>query len=300
MAPADFQGTPESEQLGVPRPQDKINFVKEAFHLQYNWIAMVSAGAFAVVSGSFLPIILAGGLELMYLAIVPQNWRFQRLVRSWKFSEQRQKQQQQLGDLLRMLPADLQSRYVHAAQVCGSIRTNFAQFSSTSQIFLQQIDSRLQGLLNGYARLLSSAAQQQQYLKTTEQDGIKHEIASLQKSLSSDPPKVQEINKKRVEILTKRLEKFDKISENRKVVDAQCSAVEDVLMLVRDQSVTMRDPQQVSERLDSLVKDVEQTEQTVQQVEAIFSGMSPDLDGLMAMDDSSSPSSNPNRVRMSN
>lgn len=300
MAPADFQGAPESEQLGAPGPQDKINFVKEAFHLQYNWIAMVSAGAFALVSGSFLPIILAGGLELMYLAIVPQNWRFQRLVRSWKFSEQQQKQQQQLGDLLRVLPADLQSRYIHAAQVCGSIRTNFAQFSSTSQIFLQQIDSRLQGLLNGYARLLSSAAQQQQYLKTTEQDGIKHEIASLQKSLSSDPPKVQEINKKRVEILTKRLEKFDKISENRKVVDAQCSAVEDVLMLVRDQSVTMRDPQQVSERLDSLVKDVEQTEQTVQQVEAIFSGMSPDLDGLMAMDDTSSPSSNPNRVRMSN
>jgi hypothetical protein len=164
---------------------------------------------------------------------------------------------------------------------------------------LQQIDTRLQGLLNGYARLLSSAAQQQQYLRTAEQDGIKHEIASLQKSLSSDPPKVQEINKKRIEILTKRLEKFDKISENRKVVDAQCSAVEDVLMLVRDQSVTMRDPQQVSERLDSLVKDVEQTEQTVQQVEAIFSGMSPDLDGLMSMDDSST-SSGPNRVRMSN
>src|SRR6202161_1334879 len=300
MAPADLQGVPEDDPLGAPAPQDKINFVKEAFHLQYNWIAMVSAGAFAVVSGSFLPIILAGGLELMYLAIVPQNWRFQRLVGSWRFSEQQQKQQRQLGELLRMLPADLQSRYIHAAQVCGSIRTNFAQFSSTSQIFLQQIDTRLQGLLNGYARLLSSAAQQQQYLRNTEQDGIKHEIAGLQRTLNNDPPKVQEINKKRIEILTKRLEKFDKISENRKVVDAQCSAVEDVLMLVRDQSVTMRDPQQVSERLDSLVKDVEQTEETVQQVEAIFSDMSPDMNGLMAIDDTSSPSSNPNRVRISN
>src|SRR6266436_3948756 len=100
MAPADFQGVPEDDQPGAPAPQDKINFVKEAFHLQYNWIAMVSASAFALVSGSFLPIILAGGLELMYLAIVPQNWRFQRLVKSWKFAEEQQKQQQQLGDLL--------------------------------------------------------------------------------------------------------------------------------------------------------------------------------------------------------
>ncbi len=301
MSPADFQGMREQsdDQPGSPAPQENINFVREAFHLQYNWIAMVSAGAFAVVSGSFLPIILAGGLELMYLAIVPQNWRFQRLVKSWKFAEEQQKHQQKLSQMLASLPAEMQSRYVHAAQVCSSIRSNFAQFSSTSQIFLQQIDSRLQGLLNGYARLLLAATQQQQYMKSTEQDGIKHEIASLQKSLSSDPPKVQEINKKRIEILTKRMEKFDKITENRKVVDAQCSAVEDVLMLVRDQSVTMRDPQQVSERLDSLVHDVEQTEQTVQQVEAIFSDMSPDLDGLMSLDDTST-SSGPNRVRMSN
>jgi hypothetical protein len=299
MARADLQGMPENDQLGAPAPQDKINFVREAFHLQYNWIAMVSAGAFALVSASFLPIILAGGLELMYLAIVPQNWRFQRLVRSRKFAEEQQKHQQKLSEMIASLPPEMQSRYVHAAQVCGAIRNNFAQFSSTSQIFLQQIDERLQGLLNGFARLLLAATQQQQYTKSTEQDGIKREIAALKKGLGTDPPKVQEINKKRIEILSKRLEKYDKICENRKVVDAQCSAVEDVLMLVRDQSVTMRDPQQVSERLDSLVHDVEQTEQTVQQVEAIFSDMSPDLDGLMSIDDSST-SSGPNRVRISN
>src|SRR5579863_2656607 len=288
------------DQSSPPEQQDKISYVKEAFHLQYNWIALAGAGAFALVSGTLLPVILAGGLELMYLAIVPQNQRFQRLVRSWKFAEQQKQKQQQLSDMLRGLPAEMQSRYVHSAQVCQSIRSNFAQFSSTSQIFLQQIDARLQGLLNGYARLLVAAAQQQQYMKSTDANEFKREIADLQKSMPTDPPKVQEINKKRIEIMTKRQEKFDKICENRKVVDAQLSAVEDVLMLVRDQSVTMRDPQEVSERLDSLVHDVEQTEQTVQQVEAIFSGMSPDLDGLMAMDDTSSPTSNPNRVRMSN
>ena len=294
MASPAFQDHP-----GAPDPHENINYVKEAFHLQYNWIALAGAGAFALISGSFLPLILASGLELMYLAIVPQNWRFQRLVRSWKFAEQQKQKQLQLGEMLRSLPAELQSRYIHSAQVCNSIRTNFAQFSSTSQIFLQQIDSRLQGLLTGYARLLLAAAQQQQYMKSTNADDIRREIAGLQKTLSSDPPKVQEINKKRIEILTKRQEKFDKICENRKVVDAQCAAVEDVLMLVRDQSVTMRDPQQVSERLENLVHDVEQTEQTVQQVEAIFSDMSPDLDGLMSLDDAST-SPGPSRVRIPN
>jgi hypothetical protein len=279
--------------------QEEISYVKEAFHLQYNWIALAGAGAFALISGSFLPMILAGGLELMYLAIVPQNSRFQRLVRSWKFSEQQKQNQRKLSEMLRTLPAEMQSRYIHSAQVCHSIHSNFAQLSSTSQIFLQEIDSRLQGLLNGYARLLLAAAQQQQYLRSTDANDIKRELAALQKTLNSDPPKVQEINRKRVEILTKRQVKFDKICENRKVVDAQCAAVEDVLMLVRDQSVTMRDPQQVSDRLENLVHDVEQTEQTVQQVEAIFNDMSPDLDGLMSLDDRSIPSS-PAREKIPN
>jgi len=295
MALTDFQDQP-----GPPDQPDKISYVREAFHLQYNWIALAGAGAFALISGSFLPIILAGGVELMYLAMVPQNVRFQRLVRSWKLAEEQKKHQQKLNEMLRSLTPEMQSRYIHSAQVCASIRTNFAQFSSTSQIFLQQIDSRLQGLLTGYARLLLAAAQQKQYMKITDENDIKREIAGLQKALSADSQKVQDINKKRIEILTKRLEKYDKICENQKVVDAQCAAVEDVLLLVRDQSVTMRDPQQVSERLDSLVHDVEQTEQTVQQVEAIFSDISPDMDGLLSLDDTSSSSSGANRARISN
>ncbi|MFY9647346.1 MAG: hypothetical protein WAK29_19350 [Terriglobales bacterium] len=299
MGPTDFPGMPQDDQARPQTPQEDVNYVKEAFHSQYNWIAMGGVSVFALLSGTFLPIILGAGLEMIYLAVVPQSSRFRRLIRSLKFAEEQRKHQEKLNEMLRNLPPEMESRYVHAAQVCGAIRANFLQLSSASQIFLQQIDTRLQGLLTGYARLLLSSAQQQQYVKSTEPEGIRHEIAALQKALSSDPPKVQEINQKRIEILTKRLEKFDKISENRKVVDAQCSAVEDVLMLVRDQSVTMRDPQEVTDRLDGLVRDVEQTEQTVQQVEAIFSGMSPDLDGLMSLDDSST-SSSPNRVRMTN
>src|SRR5579863_9718934 len=208
MSLTDFQDQPPS------RDQSKdINFVKEAFHLQYNWIALAGAGAFALLSGSLLPAILAGGIELMYLAIVPQNWRFQRLVRSWKFSEEQQKHQQQLSQMLRSLPSDMQSRYWKLAEICTSIHNNFNQLSTTSQIFLQQMDGRLSGLLKGYARLLLAAAQQQQYLRSTDQNEIKREVATLQKTLSSDPPRVQEINKKRVEILNKRLEKYDKLCE---------------------------------------------------------------------------------------
>lgn len=262
-----------------------INFLKEAFNIQYNWIALGAAGAFALVSASFLPLMLAAGAELMYLATVSNNSRFQRLVRSWKLADEKQQTQQSLADLLRHLPADLQGRYIKLAEVCGGIRANFTQLSSTSQLFVQQMDSRLEGLLHGYARLLQAAYQQRQYAKTVDLDAIKNQIAALQKKINSDPPQVRDIDSKRIEILSKRLDKCQKIGENRQVVEAQLAAMEDVLQLVRDQSITMRDPQQVSDQLDSLIHDVEQTEETVKQMEAIFSGLPAELSGVMAMAD---------------
>jgi hypothetical protein len=293
-----FPGSNLPDAPGPDAPKQEINFVKEAFNIQYNWIALGGAAAFAIVTGTAIPIALAGGLELMYLAVVSQHPRFQRLVRSWKFAEQQKQNEQKLGDMLRSLPPDMQGRYIKLAEVCRSIRGNFSQLSSTSQIFVQQMDQRLEGLLHGYARLLSAAFQQRQYVKTTDPDEIKKEVAALQQHLNTDPPRVQDINKKRVEILSKRLEKYQKINENRQVVDAQCSAVEDVLQLVRDQSVTMRDPQQVSDQLANLVHDVEQTEQTVQQVESIFSGLTPEMEGIMQDVDTSSSSSSAQRTRI--
>jgi len=293
-----FSGSSMPDAPGPDAPGKDINFVKEAFNIQYNWIALGGAAAFALVTGTAIPIALAGGLELMYLAVVSQHPRFQRLVRSWKFAEDQKLHEQKLSDMLRSLPPDMQGRYIKLAEVCRSIRGNYSQLSSTSQIFVQQMDSRLEGLIHGYARLLSAAFQQRQYIKTTDPDQITREVAALQQHLTSDPPRVQDINKKRVEILSKRLEKYQKINENQQVVDAQCSAVEDVLQLVRDQSVTMRDPQQVSDQLANLVHDVEQTEQTVQQVESIFSGLTPEMEGIMQDADSSGSSSSSQRTRI--
>jgi len=144
-------------------------------------------------------------------------------------------------------------------------------------MFLEQMQQRLDGLLQAYLRLLFAGFQHSEYLRTTDANLIKHDLEKLQRSMDSDPPKVQEINRRRIEILNKRLEKFGKVGENQKVVEAQCAAIEDVLELIRDQSVTMRDPQQVSDQLDNLVHDVEQTEETVREVEAVFEMASPDM-----------------------
>jgi len=267
-----------AEELGL----DQVNFVKEALKWQYNWIGLAGAAVFALVSGTGMPLVLAAGLELIYLSLVPQSSAFRRLVRSWKYAEQKRQHEMKLSALFNELPPELRKRYAGVDAVCRTIRANYTRLSSTSQMFLEQMQQRLDGLLQAYLRLVFAAFQHTEYLRTTDPDSIKRDLAKLQHSLESDPPQVQEINRKRIEILTKRVEKFDKVRESQKVVEAQCAAIEDVLELIRDQSVTMRDPQQVSDQLDNLVHDVEETEENVRQVEAVFEMATPDRADTLA------------------
>ena len=283
--------------MGDPKSQgragelDDISYVKAAFRWQYNLISLGGAAAFAILSVSALPLILGAGLELIYLAAVPQMPRFQRLIRSRRFEEEKQAREKGLDALYQELPADMRIRYAKLDQICRAIRHNYSGLTSTSQMFVEQMESKLEGLSQSYVRLLNAALHHLEYLQQTNPDQIRRECGQLEKELASQAPKVQDINRKRIEILHKRMEKYDKVRENCQVIDAQCAAVEDVLQLIRDQSVTMRDPQQISDHLDNLVKDVEQTEETVREVESIF-----DISPLASPDFDSGTSSR-NRVR---
>ena len=246
------------------------NYVKAALGWQYNWIALAGAAGFALVSASGLPLLLAAGLELIYLSTVPRNSRFQRLVRSWDYAEEKRRRDMSLSALFHEMPPEMRTRYAQLDTSIRAIRENYKRLSSTSQMFVEQMESKLDGLAQSYLRLLNAAFHHREYLNTTNPESIRHEARELEKGLDQQPLKVQEINRKRIEILNKRVEKYEKVRENCQVIDAQCAAVEDVLQLIRDQSVTMRDPQELSDHLDSLVRDVEQTEETVREVEAIF------------------------------
>jgi hypothetical protein len=279
--------------------EEPISYVKEAAKLQYNVIGLAGVAAFSLLSLSALPLVLAAGLELIYLSVVPNNSRFQRLVRSWKYEEQRREKAEKLGDLLLSLPAPQRARFSALQSLCEIIRGNYRQLSATSQMFVAQMEERLDGLLQAYLRLLSAGQQHRDLLKNTDPSQIKRALSQLEATLESQPAKVQDINRKRIEILTKWLEKYGKMLENAKVIDAQCAAIEDVLQLIRTQSVSLRDPQEVNEQLGGLVHDVEQTEQTVREVEAIFAIASPDefSQGISIAASADLAPANRNRVR---
>ena len=246
------------------------NYLKEAFKWQYNVIGMAGVAAFALISGTALPILLGAGLEMMYLAVVPQSSAFRRLVRSWKYEAEKKTHDQRVRQMQMQLTPMVRDRYGKLEQLCRMIRDNYARLSSTSQIFVDQMSQRLDGLLHSFLRLANAGIVYTEHLQRANPRTIDKEIEMLERDLTKQPAKVQEINKKRIEIMRKRQERFRKIVDDLQVINVQCEAIEDVLELIRDQSITMSDPQMVTDRLDGLIADVEHTEATVREIEDFF------------------------------
>src|SRR5512145_2344483 len=91
---------------GLALPEEP-NYLAHAFKSQYNLIGLVTALGFAVVSGTWLPLLVAAGVEMIALPLVSGNGRFQRLVKARDSEEKTQAKEQraqmEASEMLRFL-----------------------------------------------------------------------------------------------------------------------------------------------------------------------------------------------------
>ena len=79
--------------------------------------------------------------------------------------------------------------------------------------------------------------------------------------------RLKDVKQRRVEILRKRVERFQKAEESRELVSHQLAGIEDLLKLTHEQSIAIRDPESVGRQLERLTEEAQSTEATVREME---------------------------------
>ena len=104
-------------------PTEEPNYLAHAFKSQYNLIALATALGFAVLGGTFLPLIVAAGVEMVVLPLVSGSPRFQRLIRARTSEEEEEKdaarQRMEASEMLQYMPEAERSRYDVDDASCG-------------------------------------------------------------------------------------------------------------------------------------------------------------------------------------
>ena len=254
---------------------EEPNYLACAFKSEYNLIGLGTALGFAILAGSFLPLLLAAGVQLAVLPLVAGSERYQRLVRARRNEEaQAQKQQKrevEASEMLRELPEAERQRYHGLETLSREIHENYKGLDSSSRMLLDELVQKLEFLLSFYLRMRYSVTRYEGYLATTDPARIERRIKDLDRETKEGPERIQQIKARTKVVLLKRLERYKKAEENRQLVDAQTETVLEVLQLLRDQSYSMRDPREITEQLDGLVSAAEETERGVKDMEEMLS-----------------------------
>lgn len=248
--------------------QEEPNYLVEAFKSQYNVIGLGTALGFAILSGSFLPMLIAAGLEL---TLLPFAERFSRYKRA-RDRDQAEKQRKatEVSDMLHALTHEERQRYHTLEVLAGEIRTNYKGLDSSSQVLLDDLVRKLDFLLAFYLRMRYSLMRYVSYFATTDPDEMRYRASELEKEMGSGPERVRAIKARTRAVLLKRLERYGKAHENKLLIEAQTETVQEVLRLLRDQSYSIRDPRSITGQLDGLVSSAEETERGVKDMEDLL------------------------------
>jgi hypothetical protein len=259
-------------------PEEEPNPLVSALKSDVNLIALGTAVGFAVLSGSFLPLILAAGLELTCLPLLE---RYQRYMRARDIEKERaERKLTESADMLQAMPEVERQHYRELQSLAAEIRGNYQTMTTTSQVLLSQLSDKLDVLLSSYLRMRYSLSRYGAYFRTTSADRIQERMAMIDHEMEKGSEKIHQVKARTRAVLAKRLERFQKAVENRDLISAQTETIQEVLQLLRDQSYSMRDPRNIADQVDGLISSAEETERGVKDLEDILS--EDDETGLLA------------------
>jgi hypothetical protein len=244
------------------------NFLKAAFLMPANLVGLVTAAASSALTGEPLPALVALGVEGVYLVGALSSSRFKRAVRSRDLDTgDEESAGQQVESLLKELAPSQREHYQQLVGLKEKILVNYARLPG-GRVLAASSEQRLDTLLTSFLRLIAALNQYRAYLHPAERQSLERDVRSLESELAGeDNARIREAKERRLEILKRRLARFEQAEESREVVSHQLASIEDLMRLTHEQSIAIRDPESVSRQLDVLSAGATATDETVREME---------------------------------
>lgn len=258
-----------------------INYTKEAFtlpiNLAYLMFLITAVIGMGIVAGSFTtPILMVAALgaaaEMAYLAYMPSNQRFVRAVNSRHQTVLTNLERQYLSfKYLQQLGKDYLDRYMsfyHKKQlVTENLLKNQDKTGSLDYSYIEKLHS----LESYYVELLYGLEQYEKYNKSGSQEQLVAEMSKIRLEMENASEAVRNQYKRRLNVLQKRTEKLMEAKEKMQVARIQIDTLEDTMNYIVDQSLTLKNPNEIGRAIDEIITNAEQHHSTIEELDRVLS-----------------------------
>lgn len=248
------------------------NYLKAAFANVYNLSMLGGALAASAATGDYVVGVVALGLEALWLLFAPDLKPFQRAVNRAEREEAEKADRARVAKLLESLPERDWSRAHALDELRREIERDMQVNPSFKAILLQTELDKLKHLHASFVTLAVACNRAETYLQATDLRELKRQLEAQQNiDKSMQDASVKEIAKKNAEVLQRRMDTIQQIQTFLARARGQMSLIENSVRLLRDQVLTMANPDQLGEQLDDLVTGVDAIQASARENEALFS-----------------------------
>jgi hypothetical protein len=254
-------------------PPDEISagsILRELIVNQYQAIVAAGAVAASVLTLNPVPVLLWLGSEMVLLPILDSG-PLRRLVARRRRDAARQQSAARRQAMIATFDAASAKRYVALQQLCRMIEANYQGLSGISQAYLSEQRGKLDNILEGIVNRML-ALQRYQKLPNRDAADVKHEIAQLEKELAGEGlnDRARAALAKNLELKRRLLTSYSEVGGNMKALATELDSMASLLEVLHQNSISLRDPQAIADELDTIVRQSEDSDKIVREMEALL------------------------------
>jgi hypothetical protein len=220
-------------------------YVKEAVIEPVNFWGLAGFAVAAAYTQSVIPLAVALGMEGVYLASVPANKLYKKLVDNREKDRIRQLRDVQREKLIKAFDPREREAVEYLRWLKEQIYTNYKKFTAAKEVpqNIKTLDQRWEDFVD----LLDVYRRRKHHLKSINRQAVSNQLKQAEYAAESAPDeRTRRIQQANVEILKRRVGAFEELERSVKLVEGQLQSIENFFGLVNDQIVTLPTPERVS------------------------------------------------------
>jgi hypothetical protein len=222
-----------------------LQYLKEAVKEPVNFWGMAGFAVAAAYTGSIIPLGAALVAEGLYLATVPANALYRRLVDTRTKKQLFEMRRRQREKLIETFDPREREAVLYLKWLKKQIFDNYMKFTGAKEVpmNIRSLEQRWEDFVD----LLDVYRRRKNHLRSINRQAVQNQLTQAERSVEAAPDeRAKRIQQANVEILKRRLAAFGDLERSVKLVEGQLQSIENFFGLVNDQVVTLPTPERVS------------------------------------------------------
>jgi DNA repair exonuclease SbcCD ATPase subunit len=260
--------------MAPPPSDDDVSagsILRELILNQYQAIVLGGTAVLSLLAANPLPLLIWLGSELVLLPILDSG-PLRRLVNRRKRELARAQADAARSRLVGDLSAEHAKKYAALEELCGQIEANYGGLTGISQAYLAEQRAKLDMILGGALHRLHALQRYQRMPARRRAEDIEREIRGLESEIahSEVSERTAAALQKNLELKRKLLASVSQVGDTVRMLQTEIDSIQSLLEVLHQNSMSLRDPQAISEELDTIVRQSEDSERIVREMEALL------------------------------